>query len=369
MKNRIAGILSICCASLVAQTFPKSQETCIFDGGNLVLIEKQGDSIEAHIESPGQKESKTLKYPSWAIKGDHFDGRFWAIQREKGSNGKIILRTFFSSDCKNWNIDGQLTAEKASSSFFLYPIERDRYLLVATSYFTKGEISSPLAIGRRDDKNDINLRKVLDLGLKEPYASTNQSDPKVLPKDPFGISAINQKYLTSFLQLGKSMVVRYPGGLAIVSNRTGYIWLLNSHKESEDLKLIKIFPSVTEDRLDKGDIEIPILGCQPRPNGHLLIASRSEEAVLMARKEFPEPEMNDDEFSNPNSPKHKLTEQVRNKALLKYPEILWWDLDPATGKLTKEEAPLNIPNKILDIGLMSKFRFRFKPDGNLLIAN
>jgi len=57
------------------------------------------------------------------------------------------------------------------------------------------------------------------------------------------------------------------------------------------------------------------------------------------------------------------------EALKAHPELLWWVLDPATGQLEAQTPPQNVPRAFRRMQDLEAFRFRFKPNGNLLVSH
>jgi hypothetical protein len=141
-------------------------------------------------------------------------------------------------------------------------------------------------------------------------------------------------------------------------------------------RLVRLFPKIEDKRLwdfEGLGFEHALLGMQPRQNGHVLIASRSEEAVLKARDlerkaqaqvlpvDHRDPARRQELLREAwqNQDRKDLVQNYRDVGAAQYPEVLWWDLDPETGTLTREPAPHGAPGELPRADLIRRFRFRF----------
>lgn len=346
---------------LGAQSFPATQTEMVWDGGNVASIEP-GMSPRLELEGAGIKGRSIFNGPEGATSLHFWRGVAWAtVPRTEGDRKLVVLLR--STNLKAWESYAQCPAEEGRPLAF-YPLEDGRFLSFSGSRgFLKDGKASFWAIHQVDEKGCLRMRSLVDLGLKEPFALVEA--PKPPAKNP--ICQINPKYktLAAMTLLDGSAPVRVPGAIILVGHRAGMLWVLD--EETGFLKRrISLFSQVNEDWLAKTDeLEWALLGCQPRSNGHLLLASRSEEAVTRAMKYFGY-QTNLKTFKD--EAKLKQADDMKTLALERFPEVYWWDLDPATGEMHKEVPPVNVPTKLWDIRTLSKFRFRFKPDGNLLVA-
>jgi hypothetical protein len=189
-------------------------------------------------------------------------------------------------------------------------------------------------------------------------------------------------------------VVQISQGWAVVNSRTGHIWLVRDGGEQVKIRTTKLYGSVKDSAIQNlGSIDPPILGCQPTLDGTLLIAARSEEAVLKApefreaaRKAHPIPALGkgladlDPSQSGPNPQMEaklkSLSQQLQARTttvegplLAMFPEVVWWELDPTTSLFTKVSAPPGAPEQLLTPEVYRAFRFRFDVKGRMVVCD
>jgi len=331
-----------------------------WEGTRVVSIE-QGPPPTLRIESPesqGVAVSK-LKGPENSLCLDFKDGAAWASVRGSGNNSGITY-LYRSLDFKTWQINATYRGENGRA-FAIHHLDGKHYFLrSAISLFSDQDKCSPFAIAEIDDKGFLVLNHLINLDLKEPFTLNT---PKMGTNAKAG-GKFNPRYSALMDMIFFHPTIRYPGGLALVARRAGYIWCFDD--QSGELKRsIKLFSGVTEEKLGPPQqLEWAILGCQPRPNGHLLVASREEEAVLNAMSAYPT--QKDLKYLKDDAQQEFNYEQDA-VSLKRWPRILWWDIDPKTGIISEEQPPQNVPSQIWDLRVFHNFKFRFKPDGNLLV--
>ncbi len=287
------------------------------------------------------------------------DHAVWASVRGSTKNPHYTY-LYRCIDFKTWEVNATYQAELGRANA-IHHLSGKRYFLVSgPECFFMGKKFSPYAIGEINDNGFLRVTELVDLDLKEPLVIS--VPPKAgdnLPKGEF-----NPKYSALLAMLITNPLIRYPGGLALLARRPGYIWLFDDQTGALR-RSIRLFSGVTEEKLGPPhQLEWAILGCQPRPSGHLLIASRDEGAVLSAMDAYPT-KKNLKYLDNAAQQKINIEQDQAN--LSRWPTIRWWDVDPATGTITEEQPPLNVPDRIWDLQIFHNFRFRFKPDGNLQV--
>ncbi|MBL0311473.1 MAG: hypothetical protein IPP78_01915 [Holophagaceae bacterium] len=156
--------------------------------------------------------------------------------------------------------------------------------------------------------------------------------------------------------------IRVPGAFLVVSWNAGVLWVIKDGYPfpSRTIRLI----SLDDDHL-AGKIQHPpvLLGIQPMLNGHVLIAMRSEKAVLDPPKEsLKEPK---EKAGTPATEGNAPTTPV-----MAHPEILWKDLDPLEGTLTEADSLFlgDAPRTLTSEADARQFSFRFDLNGHLLFA-
>jgi hypothetical protein len=155
--------------------------------------------------------------------------------------------------------------------------------------------------------------------------------------------------------------IRVPGAFLVVSWNAGVIWVIKDGYpfSSRTIKLI----SLDEEHL-AGKIRHPpvLLGIQPMLNGHVLIAMRSEKAILDSPKEKPK---------EPSKEKVVTPAQEGNSPsipVMTHPEILWKDLDPIEGTLSDADAIFlgDAPRTLSSEAEAWHFVFKFDLNGHLV---
>ncbi len=358
-----AARIYLCCFvsfCLNAQVQNKHQDWMTWDDSRVVTIGYSESKI-LRIESPVALGSSAiqLKAPENSLVMEFKDHAAWATAKGSTKNPQNAY-LYRSIDLKTWDVNATYQGGNGRC-VAIHHLDGKRYFLVSgPGCFYLGNKFSPYATAETNDKGILSITELVDLGLKEPLAI--QSRP--LAGDPGPKCEFNPKYTALLAMLLGNPMLRYPGGLVLVARRPGYLWVFDDR--SGALKRnIKLFSGVTEEKLGPPNrLDWAILACQPRPNGHLLIASRDEAAVLTGMDAYPTKkslQYLDDEVQQ------KANVEQDQLSLNRWPSIHWWDVDPATGTITEEQPPQNVPDRIWDLRMFHNFTFRFKPDGNLWV--
>lgn len=358
-------------SSLWAQVRPRDQEFTIAMPSRILVINDEQSPATGVLETQGSPTRK-FTFPEWAMVVDFFDERFWAYKVEKPSPSVRKLMLFSSPDGKGWHYEAEYVEEDIPRIQSIRPIDSNYFLLTAWGGFESRGKSSPLAIGKRQASGRIEIVDFIELPISGPYVEPGKREPKsgTAAGDKLGISRVNPKYMPIWFTLGKDFVVRSNIGLVVPSFETGFIWVINgSETGTPKVKQVSVFKSVSKDLLESGKrLEYGILGMQPSPNGSILIAARTEEATLKSAERFPSlPYRSSGDPAKDAEHESKLHANFEG-SLKAYPEIEWWTLDPTTGAIRPEEPPMNVPRRIETWDEFKNFRFRFKPNGNLLVS-
>ena len=343
------------------------------------LITQEGRKLRILRRSGAPVE---LALPPWTRYVDFREGVAWAIagdsDLDKSTNEERVAahrRTFLfrSFDLKRWEKVYEFNWSREVDVNRFIPLEHDRFFLMGRFKFKAREEAALFAVAELDDQDRLRIRELVHLNLP---------GPELL----FGIPpALIGKFKTpnwfpnpAFLRLGDvrhSPVLRYPGGFALISFNAGVLWTFDGDT-GHLRKRIEIFPSLGPDTWGETEpFTAAVLDAKPRPNGHLLVATRTLAAVTDAKNYFPElepPKSHLFGFDNedlddvfPDQAKHKLEQEIATKRLLKYGGIAWWDVDPDLGDVHPETPPLGVPTEFKSLRELENFNFRFKADGNL----
>jgi len=69
-----------------------------------------------------------------------------------------------------------------------------------------------------------------------------------------------------------------------------------------------------------------------------------------------------------NSPENRARAKAVDLAVKRFPDVLWWRFDPATGRLAKEDVPF-AQTLLADGRDLKDFWFRFAADGRLVMRD
>jgi len=281
---------------------------------------------------------------------------------------------------KTWEKAGFI---KEDESRFLsaYPLKNGKYLITrAVMPFRAGDQRSYVALYRpKEGTDELVFDRPVDLGLdiilpagKDPLAPSQMATAR--PGFEDAVSELLTPHLLSF-----------PGGCALVVQSLGKVLVFDD--ETGSLRRTNTLFSSIDDPRKPGDLlERAILQHRALPGGRILLATRSEDAILNARRIFqdhlakapetptpPLPRFKEDGKSiNPAweeaqfrsaQARFKAQEGVRKQALEAFPDILWWEYDPDTGDFIKLSTPLGLPGRLWNWDSLKSFSFRINRQG------
>ena len=284
-------------------------------------FDRKGNLAQKHVDLP-----EGYRYAlGW--------GEIWRIDA-RASQAEISR----SRDGLTWTREGTFVG--AELPFHWVPLGPDR--LVATGWkqpLVEGDQASPVGIFRRNEQGEYRLEKVIQL-MKEPlYLKTTR--PHAQGESPAeAIFVENPKYGHFFLHNIVLQVIPFralPQGALFVSPWGGQVWLIN---EAGDLqRTYRVFARPKEgDWRDILMFVLTLLGLQITSKGHGLLASRSQDAVLEARKAHPVVIRREGRLQ-PSGDAHQSHLNQQDAGFM-FPSILWWDLDPEKGSLDRLETPV-----------------------------
>ena len=324
------------------------QDSQIWDGVRLItvqrslngpfagLIQEKDGSTALQLPSPGRREG-------WSVGQIHVcEGRFFHARFRKGP---VVTPegSFFEHEVQVW--EDRVWKPFASARLpglatALFPLGEDRFLATAISpaTFVEDKKPFPFAVLRRNDQQELIIEQRMDTGLKKPFFDQ-------------GGRMVYGALATSLLMGNWARTDDY----LVLFSQFGQFWVFEGAK-GRLRRVMHLFPGLDDKRLQEGNLYPGLLGVQPRPNGHLLVAARREDAVLLAPLSHPARAM-------PKGAEERTawSDEVHRQ----YPHIDWWDLDPATGMIEPEIAPRGLPELLSGETAAMNFNWRFRPDGNL----
>jgi len=351
-------------AGLWSQTFPTEQERLAWAGDLVSRITATGTlSIDA-LRADQRREVPLGPKLLSPFKMDLADGAVWVCQAERTADQKDLLRLYRSEDGIKRDLHAWVPLKLAEGQVYgLYPLPQERYLLVARDLFRKEKEVSFLAVGRRDDNQKVTLERLLPVDLGERALEGAESDR-------FEKDILRSLYLGGFI----TNRVRGTESLLFANGASGRLVLLDLNTLST--RLVRVFPGIPDKAFwsaESNRFEYGLLGIQPRKNGHFIIAARSEQAVKEARAfewesganrikaptgATPEQVKALIKAERENPTRNEFKKAIENDGHIRFPEVIWWDLDPTTGTLTKLETPQGAPGQIVTAGELRAFRFR-----------
>lgn len=372
MRLILRGVLpGVVALSLGAQTLPAQRVPQVWDGNGLVTLDPPRVTFEwPHQASKTWFLGQGLSAPS---RCHFFQGAYWVYQPQErgGKPGLALLKSVdgASRETVAW-VARDLPEGRVVK---ILPLPEERFLLVSRFGFFRDGHGTFLAIAKKDSEGTLHIDRLLpvDLGCDLFKTARSQQDISKGPKILFVIG-----WMGDIIPAGEHLV--------FVHQPFGHFSVL----DLKDFKsrFVRLFENIKLDSYINGEaglFERAILGVQPRKNGHLLIASRSEEAVLKARAlehafgtaqvTLP-PGLDSTQQQKRlreslDDPMRKdLQEAAQRDGAARYPEVLWWDLDPQTGRLTREPVPTGAPSELASRAHIQRFTFRLDPNEQVKVG-
>lgn len=383
---------------------PGPRDTYGWDG--LRLLRRPSTERKVYVCEPGKPgERLLLELPTlpgdgpksaFATSYAFQEGAHWLHQRvevpgEGGTRkGVKVLR---SEDGRSWEEAARFlsTPERTAPS---NPLPVGKRLWLAHAGFQRFELQgrhSPLALITSRADGGFEVDTLVDMGARDPGAPG------------FGTQ----------LFAGRPLPV--PGGWVVVHLPTGSLWAFTATEGgSVRTRQARVFDSVTE-RLDHNlPFASVILDAQVDRDGTVLLATRTEEAVLKEPaylEEYAAPKAKAPqkgslasrslaggkgsalptgvspqgkgldlesvrqqmeaalaEKLDENSPENRARAKALDLAAKRFPEVLWWRFDPVTGKLAKEDLPF-AQTLLRDGKDLKAFWFHVAVDGRLVMRD
>lgn len=324
------------------------QDAQVWDGVRLITVQRSlSGPFAGRIQEQDGSTSFQLPSPSrregWSV-GQILvcEGRFFHARFRKGA----VLTpegSFFEHEVQVWEDRAWkpfATARLPGLATAWFPLGEDRFLATAVSpaTFVEDKKPLPLAVLRRNDRQELIVERRMDTGLKRPFFDQGG-------RMSYGV-------LATSLLMGNW--ARTDDHLVLFS-QFGQFWVFDGAK-GHLRRVMHLYPGLDDKRLQEGNLYPGLLGVQPRPNGHLLVAARREDAVLLAPISHPSRMV-----LAGTKDRTAWSDEVHRQ----YPHIDWWDLDPATGMIEPEIAPRGLPELLSGEAAAMNFNWRFRLDGNL----
>jgi hypothetical protein len=320
------------------------------------------------IESLNGKVERTLQVPKHTFCRDITQGKAFILIHEligqdsdsaqandrRRFRNRILERPLSGGEWKE--VGRAETPNKAWGSFAR--LDNGNFLAVAfrPSFTTEGGYT-PWAILETTPKGELRQKEALGGGLTRSV----WADP--IDKQGWGRSNYPRWWapLPTILRTPEHVVVGYED--------IGWFFVFRTRDGAFERR-VAMFDFIDEEVMQKtGPSPYPYvgLGCQPQPDGRILVASRSREAIEQAGRAFvAHIPLEIVENHKKVLDWEKKTQWIRDENLRQFPHVAWWSLDPATGKVSPEEPPHRFPDRIQSETELQNWFWRFKADGNLV---
>ncbi len=314
-----------------------------WDGNRLFA----SDSPFSFTEESAKHKTKLHKTPTGLRMLQVVSGVAYGFRISNTDSSKMWICR--SMDLDHWNDEGYFDAP-GFRILDVYPLENSRYLVLkAFDPWIKDGKASPWAIWRANDQGKLELDSIVDAGL-DIFDVRSVANPE--PGKPARLKAFPKpgKEFLPF-ELAFTHFTPVSEGIAVVWASQGKILIFND-KNGSFRRSGTLFSSLEAPENAKKPKDIVFLGARPTQEGHLLVVSRTEDAVLHSRSIFPSTAPLGKEPEDP-----KAEEAAHDRALEAFPDILWWDFDPITAQFVKLTPPQGMPDKLLKTSTFEAFNF------------
>ena len=320
-------------------------------------------------------------------------GEDWALG-QKGRDFREVRASLYiyRNGGARWELWDTLKTTPEAYISWISPLEGGGYLLVGAFVDTEMRRADPLAVARNNGHGKLVIRETEDVDFGAPTFVWGQPGKVVSADEAQSYNFNRPRWMHNPKLLGAldtvlgpfAHPIRVASHIVLVGRHLGIFIVVNS-RTGKVQRMGRLFGDLPEDAMTTPEAyEYGVLGVQPRPDGHLLIASRSEEAVTQSRTwkpDLPPPEpvrlSASEAFGKSAEDQSDLLEEKQDAAdrarisearearLRHFPDLVWWDFDPDTGTFRRERPPEGVPERFPSTAALRAFAFSFKPDGNL----
>lgn len=358
MKPLLAALLLAATPAIWAQRPADRPDPVIWDGGNLHVV----GWGRVEVEKPGRQRGETLRFASGPAAYDFTEGVHWYAEAKRSSTPTMAdgrVTALFKYEGQAWVRYAEFEYP-AGAVRHLHPLGNGRVWALSPrpGAFKNSEGASfPLAILSRNPQTEkLNVHEVLDFGLEKPYFY-RRANP---------VDSHDSPYHALAFDMMEPLVMRAGSYLVMCLPDPGFFWVFDG-TTGRLKRRAQLYSFIGEELLSTRfrDLAPCILAAHPRSDGKILISARSEDAVNQAARAYREhmPTIATDQDYTRNLSKIR---ELQDLNLKMFPRVVWWVFDPETGSIQEEMPPLNFPTLVQTTADLQAYRWRFKPDGNLL---
>lgn len=357
MRKKTNSFLFAATIPLFSQLSPTPAPEMSWDAGRVILANQDQGERGFRILHEDSRLNRTIPAPSGASDFRHVNGVFWAVVPEPGDHR--IHRILRTEDGIKWSEAAvfRYPPTMQPGRISAYPLDSSRFVILDKSAqgFELGDARHLFVLAEEGSKGELVIRGPIDLGWKEPlFVKKLIGQAQEWVPNPASFWVFTALAHSPFFTVGDSPVIGFYA--------TGTYCILDGRGRT--LKTLRLFSSLDDARMsDHSSYERPVLCAQPRQDGQLLIAARSEDATLRGRKAFPR----NYTIADLKDPVRKAAMDAKDIESLKhFPHVEWWLLDPVNKKLDRTLGPDRVPDRIFDLASYRKFWFTIAPSGNLV---
>jgi hypothetical protein len=335
--------------------------------------------VEWTRETPGNPV--VITHPVLGVRAESanlYRGRVWGLRTtlpnsdknpEKIETARVQLCA--SENGGRWEVIGELPVDSRwpqAPPGMVLPLEGDRFLGVLQNPILERGKSSYFVTYKLDSASGkIEFNELCDMGLPGELLIPNKASKSSALRNPkFSLL----QYIG--LEMRAAGSIRTEDYICFLMPSTGLVWVFDGGKGY--LKGLHPLYGKILSSLDRPErIESAVVQWQARPDGHILLASRTEKAVFEARAHYrtgivmsqpTEAELKDPAKLEELS---RLQAKIVEGGFLFEPELQWWDFNPATGKFTREDAPAGAPVFCWNAEEWEGLKFEHRKNGTLKI--
>lgn len=311
---------------------------------------------EALVEAAGRRP-QAHGLPEGLLLLTLHEGTAWGVRMEGGAPRRPAI--WRSQHWGPWERVGGFDLPEGRIRG-IFPLAEGRFLIYrAVDPFVEGGRPSFLAVHRLREGH-FELEELVDLGLGL-WKADRAKGPTPAP----GLEDAVTDLSFTFMQVsgGRPYLVAHALGKVL--------WF--SPERGHVQRVATLYGSVAELRARGRKVLWPILGAKPLKDGGLLLACRSEDAVLHAKEDFPDPPL-------PHWPKGKSREEmaaalsqvaaeeavVRARVQEAYPDVRWYRVSPEEATFREQPTPEGLPAKLRQLADLRGFNFRMTLHGKAL---
>lgn len=318
---------------------PESPGRQFWDGNSLYTQPDHKSDWECEVVGKAKKKiNLPAGYSLEWVQG----GRSFATRRLPDKRFELLVR----NDADPWESLGIWTQSHPPHRFWGWRLlDRGRILAKADMIpFLHQGRASWLAILRTSMKGELEIDELVDEGVDYwPTGTIRVQDlgtiraGRELLREDLALARLEHFEDRSFLLLPRSGVV------AVFDGGTG-----------KPKRISVVFPSVNNRDHAKKPKEAVVLGARPLQGGTLLVATRSEDAVLDSRMVFG-PEKPSARVFNPRDTFAARVEEY-NASFTAFPLVKYWEFDPILGDF-RPRTPDGLLKKIESYSAYRNFNF------------